>query len=110
MKVRRYDELLRSRGYKCIQHQDYCGEDVYIKKHSKNVIKCFVQKDSHGKAQTMTFKFLTHQFENMNPDELTFEYFKEQEFDREYLWREANKIHECFEQLKQMKSPKHIYF
>ena len=104
MKVRRYDELLRARGYKCVGHNDYQGTDVYEKEHSKNTIMCYVNKDTHGKAQEMTF--IIYNF--TNPE--NFEDFKKIEFDREYLWREANKIHECFEQLKQMKSPKHIYF
>ena len=104
MKVRRYDELLRSRGYKIVKHNNYQGTDVYEKEHSKNLIRCYIEKDSHGKAQTMSFNI------SQKNIPMTFEDFKTQEFDREYLWREANKIHECFEQLKQMKSPKHIYF
>ena len=105
MKVRRYDELLRARGYKVVQYTKYYGTNIYIKSHAKNTIVCYVKKDTHGKAQEMTFGF-----ENSNTDIKEFEDFKKIEFDREYLWREANKIHECFEQLKQMKSPKHVYF
>lgn len=104
MKVRRYDELLRARGYKCVGHNDYQGTDVYEKEHSKNLIRCYIEKDSHGKAQTMSFNI------SQKNIPMTFEDFKTQEFDREYLWREANKIHECFELLRQMKSPKHVYF
>ena len=57
MKVRRYDELLRARGYKIVEHNKYQGCDVYIKQHTDNEIMCFVEKDSHGKAQDMNFKF-----------------------------------------------------
>ncbi len=104
MKVRRYDELLRARGYEALIKNEYKGTDLYIKIHATNEITCRVEKDSHGKAQTMMFEINQHK----KPKD--FEEFKKSEFDREYLWREANKIHEYFEQLKQMKSPKHIYF
>ena len=103
-KFRRYDELLRARGYTIVEHNEYQGCDIYVKKHTYNEILCFVEKDSHGKAQDMNFKFIWSKLQG------SFESLKRIEFDREYLWREANKIHECFEQLKQMKSPKHIYF
>ena len=111
MKVRRYDELLRSRGYKIVEHNKYQGQDIYYKQHKYNEIVCVVRKDSHGKAQDMRF-MLTRRWHDRAEFEVyePFEQFKTIEFDREYLWREANKIHECFEQLKQMKSPKHVYF
>jgi hypothetical protein len=35
--------------------------------------------------------------------------FKEQEFDRSYLAKEANAIHDAFEKLKELKAPKHLY-
>ena len=104
MKARRFDEVLRARGYKCRERSEYQGVNIYEKDHKFNKVVCYVTKDSHGKAQTMSFNI------SQKNIPMTFEDFKTQEFDREYLWREANKIHECFEQLKQMKSPKHIYF
>ena len=103
MKVRRYDELLKARGYKVVEHTDYQGTNLFVKKHTYNTITCQVIKDTHGKAQTMSF-VITSQISNDS------EIQKQIDLDTKYLSTEANKIHECFELLRQMKSPKHIYF
>ena len=104
MKARRFDEVLRARGYKCRERSDYQGLNVYVKEHKYNKIVCTVVKDSHGKAQSMTFNI----YGTLKvPSDMT--EFKEQEFDRSYLAKEANAIHEAFEKLKEMKSPKHLY-
>jgi len=104
MKARRYDEVLRARGYKVIKHNEYQGTDIYEKKHLFNTIYCSVVKDTHGKAQEMNFMITGG---NKIPSD--FEDFKRASLDHEFLAREAVKIHDCFEQLKQMKSPKHLY-
>lgn len=102
-KFRNYNQLLKSRGYEALIKNEYKGTDLYIKIHATNEITCRVVKDSHGKAQTMMFEI------NQYKKPTNFEEFKKSEFDREYLWREANKIHEAFEELKVLKSPKYIY-
>lgn len=103
MKVRRFDEILRARGYKAQEQVKYQGTNVYVKQHKYNIVTCMVQKDSHGKAQDMWFA-ITSQIEHDK------EIQKQIDLDADYLSLEADKIHEAFEQLKQMKSPKHIYF
>ena len=105
MKARRFDDVLRSRGYKVREQSKYQGQNVYVKEHLFNKVICTVTKDTHGKAQEMTF-LIVGQHERLPRD---INEFKEAEGDREYLAKEAVKIHECFEQLKQLKSPKHIY-
>ncbi len=114
-KFRRYDEILRARGYKKVHFQpdrygeteklySYAGLAIYRKVHTHNDITCYVKVDTHGKAQEMEFcigqDYKTRDFETC----------KKVELDREYLWHEAMKIYNCFKQLKQMKSPKHVYF
>ncbi len=103
MKAKNYSQILKARGYKPVLINEYQGTDLYRKTHATNEVICSVEKDSHGKAQTMTFEI------NQYKKPQDFEQFKKSEFDREFLWREANKIHEAFEQLKQMKAPKHLY-
>ena len=104
MKARRFDEVLRARGYKCRERSDYQGLNVYVKEHKYNKIVCTVVKDSHGKAQSMTFNIYGTLKVTSDMTE-----FNEQDFDRSYLAKEANAIHEAFEKLKEMKSPKHLY-
>jgi hypothetical protein len=105
MKARRFDEILRARGYKAQEQVKYQGTNVYIKQHIYNTLICKVEKDSHGKAQSMSFQMIG------GTKTLTgnIEEFKKAEFDREFLVREAIKIHDAFEQLKQLKAPKHLY-
>ena len=111
MKARRYDEILRARGYTLIENlrgnmdlpTTYKRIDVYEKKHKHNKIWCSVTIDSHGKAQEMKFSFI----HSSSPDNM--EEFKKIEIDRQYLYIEAMKIHEAFELLKVKKSPKYIY-
>lgn len=114
MKIRRFDELLRARGYKLIRthrgnvvsENSYARIDVYEKQHTENKVECSVKFDTHGKAQTMNFYITSKKLFGHD----NFEGFKIAEFDRSYLAKEAEKIHDAFEQLKQMKAPKHIYF
>ena len=103
MKIRNYRQLLEYRGYHCKVYNKYAGEDIYIKTHTDNVVHCKVRKDSHGKAQTIMFII-----ESTKPTDI--EKLKLVEFDRSYLVTEILKIHEAFKTLKDMKSPKHIYF
>ena len=105
MKARRFDEVLRARGYKCRERSEYQGINIYEKDHKFNKVVCYVIKDSHGKAQSMSFNIFNQI--NRIPNDMV--EFKEQEFDRSYLVKEAEKIFEAFEQLKTLKSPKHIY-
>jgi len=104
MKARRYDDILRARGYKVRERTNYQGLNVYVKEHKYNKVVCTVIKDTHGKAQSMTFNI----YNTLKTPQDMVE-FKEQEFDRSYLVKEATKIHEAFETLKTMKSPKHLY-
>lgn len=105
MKAKNYNDILRARGFKCMERSDYQGINVYTKEHKFNKVVCYVEKDTHGKGQTMTFNI----YNTLKTPKDMVE-FKEQEFDRGYLYKEATKIHEAFEQLKLLKSPKHIYF
>lgn len=104
MKAKNYNQVLRARGYKARELSQYQGTCVYVKEHKFNKIVCTVVKDTHGKGQEMTFNIYTTLRLPKNMDE-----FKEQEFDRSYLVKEATKIHEVFETLKTMKAPKHLY-
>ncbi len=104
MKAKNYNQVLRARGYKARELIDYAGTCVYVKEHIYNKIVCTITKDTHGKGQTMTFNIYNTL---RTPKDMT--EFKEAEFDRSYLVKEANKIHEVFEALKQMKAPKHLY-
>lgn len=105
MKAKNYNQVLRARGYKSRELVDYEGICVYEKVHRFNKIVCYVKKDSHGKGQEMTFNFYQTFTTPQNMVE-----FKEQEFDRSYLVKEANVIHEAFVKLREMKAPKYIYF
>lgn len=109
MKARRFDEILRARGYKVQEQVKYQGTNVYIKHHIYNTLICKVEKDSHGKAQTINFVVGSKLPEFTNLEEFK-EKCKVANLDREYLIAEAERITDCFEQLKQMKAPKHIYF
>ena len=104
MKAKNYNQVLRARGYKARELCKYEGTCVYVKEHLYNKIVCYVKKDSHGKAQVMTFNI----YNTLRTPKDMVE-FKEQEFDRSYLVKEATKIHEVFETLKTMKAPKHLY-
>ena len=104
MKAINYRQVLKARGYKVEESCKYQGLSVFEKEHHFNRIVCYIEKDSHGKAQTMTFNFYcTPRF----PTNIT--EFKEQEHDRNYLFKEAVRIHEAFEELKAKKSPKYVY-
>ena len=104
MKAKNYNQVLRARGYKARELADYEGICVYEKVHKYNKIVCYVKKDPHGKGQEMTFNI----YGTMTTPQDMVE-FKEQEFDRSYLVKEAEKIHEAFEALKNLKAPKHLY-
>ena len=105
MKANNYFTLLRQRGYKCRERSEYQGTNVFVKEHIFTKIICTVTKDSHGKGVEMTFSA----YNTMRTPKDMYE-FKSAEFDRSYLVKEAEKIHEAFEELKSQKSPKHIYF
>jgi len=104
MKATNYNQVLRARGFKARELSKYQGLNVYEKEHKFNKIVCTVIKDSHGKAQSMTFNIY-----NTLKTPKTMEEFKEQEFDRGFLVKEANVIHAAFEKLKGMKRPKYLY-
>ena len=103
MKAKNYRQILESRGYKANIVNKYQGTDVYVKEHKYSIITCMVKKDTHGKAQDMWFA-ITSQIKQDK------EIQKRIDSDADFLSIEANKIHNAFEQLKSMKSPKHIYF
>ena len=104
MKVKNYRQVLKARGYKCIESSDYQGVNTFYKEHLYNKIVCTVIKDTHGKGRVMSFNVYNTLRTPTNMTE-----FNEQEFDRSYLVKEAKVIYEAFEQLKEMKSPKHLY-
>ena len=104
MKAKNYLQVLKARGFKVREHTDYRGTNVFVKEHKFNKVVCTIEKDTHGKAQTMTFNIFNAMRLPSNIDE-----FKEAEFDRQYLTKEALAIHDAFEQLKTMKAPKHLY-
>jgi len=108
MKARNYRQILENRGYKAETINEYQGTDVYTKKHTYNTLICKVEKDSHGKAQKINFIV-----GSKLPEFTDLEEFKEKckvaNLDREYLIAEAERIKDYFEQLKVLKSPKHIY-
>jgi hypothetical protein len=106
MKARRFDEILRARGFKCRERPTatYAGKCVYVKEHLYNKIVCEVDMDTHGKGQNMMFNIYGTL---RTPTDM--EEFKKANLDREFLYREALKIHEAFETLKQMKGKKHLY-
>jgi len=104
MKAKNYNQVLRARGYKARELSDYSGYCVYEKTHTFTKMVCYVKKDTHGKGQEMTFTAYNTLRTPQNMEE-----FKSAEFDRSYLVKEAEKIHEVFEELKSMKAPKHLY-
>ena len=105
MKVKDYRQLLKARGFKCREQSAYQGLNVFEKEHTFNKIVCTIIKDTHGKAQSMTFNI----YNTLRTPKDMVE-FKEQEFDRSYLVKEATKIHETFEELKSKKAPKVAWF
>ena len=105
MKVKDYRQLLQARGFKCREQSKYQGLNVFEKEHLYNKVVCTVIKDSHGKAQSMTFNIYGTLRTPKDMDE-----FKDAEFDRSYLSAEAQKIYKSFEELKTLKAPKYIYF
>ena len=104
MKAKNYNQVLRARGYRARELSEYQGQCVYVKEHLFNKIVCTVEKDSHGKGQTMTFNIYSTLRIPKNMEE-----FKSAEFDRGYLVKEAEAIHKAFEELKTLKAPKHLY-
>jgi ribosomal protein L19 len=104
MKAKNYNQVLRARGYKARELSEYEGICIYEKSHKFNKIVCYVRKDSHGKGQEMTFNIYSTL---KTPQDMV--EFKEQEFDRGYLVKEAEAIHKAFEELKTLKAPKHLY-
>jgi len=108
MKATNYRQILKARGYKVQIQIKYQGTNVYIKKHIYNTLICKVEKDSHGKGQTINFVVASKL-----PEFTDLKDFKEKckvaDLDREYLIAEAERIHEAFEELKAKKSPKYIY-
>jgi hypothetical protein len=105
MKAKNYNQVLRARGYKARELSEYEGICIYEKEHIFNKIVCYVKKDSHGKGQEMTFQIYT----GLCRSPQNMEEFKSAEFDRGYLVKEAEKIHQAFEELKTLKAPKHLY-
>ena len=104
MKAKNYNQILRARGYVARELSEYRGQCVYIKEHLFNKVVCTVTKDAHGKGQAMTFAIYNTLRTPQNMEE-----FKSAEFDRGYLVKEAEKIHQAFEDLKALKAPKRLY-
>lgn len=103
MKAKNYRQILNARGYKALSGTKYAGNSEFEKRHKYNLVICTVTKDAHGKGTAIRFSIWPAKTP-MNMNE-----FKEAEFDRQYLAKEAEKIYEAFEELKKLKSPKHIY-
>lgn len=122
MKARNYNELLKARGYKKVSEMPdhivrnkqtgelefnkhtYASLITYEKKHKYYKVRCYIKTDTHGKAQEMEMVISSNLKMTHNIEE-----FKQAHFEYDYLAQEVVKIYDCFEQLKQMKSPKHIY-
>jgi hypothetical protein len=94
----RFDRTLKSHGYKVVSRSKYEGECVYEKEHLYTKMICVVKKDSHGKAQEMTFRAVEGR---KLPKDMA--QFKDAEFDRSYLVKEAGLIHNAFEALRNQK-------
>lgn len=106
MKFKDYAQILRARGFKARELSKYQGQNIYEKEHKYNKVVCTVIKDTHGKAQEMTFNI----YPTLENPVFNMEQFKEAEFDRGFLLKEINIIHAAFEKLKAMKRPmKYIY-
>ena len=107
MKAKNYGEILKARGFKLIDftYTKYQGTNVFVKEHKYNRITCYVEKDSHGKGQNMSFSIVSQLMLLKQEPEAA----KQCKSDYEYLVQEANKIYKAFEQLKNMKAPKHLY-
>jgi len=105
MKLSNYHQTLKARGYKVRELSEYQGINVFEKEHKFNKIVCTVVKDTHGKGVEMTFNI----YPTLTTPKDMVE-FKEQEFDRSYLVKEATVIHQAFEELKTLKSPKHVHY
>lgn len=100
----RFDRLLKEHGYHVRERSEYQGTNVFVKEHIYNKIICTVTKDTHGKAQDMTF--LVVNTDRKLPKDMN--EFKEAEFDRSYLVKEARMLHEMFEALKLKKGAKKV--
>jgi hypothetical protein len=99
----RFDRLLKEHGYHEREHSDYQGVCVYEKEHLYTKVVCTVTKDTHGKAQEMTFMAHTGKKWPKDMNE-----FKDAEFDRSYLVKEARMLYEMFEALKLKKGAKKV--
>ena len=115
MKARNYAQVLKARGYKRtmtdyvmsqVYRWDYeAGQIVvYVKEHLYNKVRIVIRKDSHKKGLTFEASIFTTAEASKS-----LENFKKAEFDRQFLATEIIKIHEAFDQLKQMKAPKYLY-
>ena len=101
MRVRNYAQLLKARGYKVVQHTDYQGVNIFVKKHKYNTVTCTVVKDTHGKGQSIDFA-ITSQI-SLDPV-----IKKEINFDADYLQKEVHMIGTSFMLLRDMTAPKHL--
>lgn len=104
MKVKDYRQLLKARGYHVVEQTKYQGTNTFVKSHKYWNSYCVIEKDTHGKGQSIIFNITNNQF----PKDMV--EFKDAEFDRSYLAKEATKIHETFEELKSKKAPKVAWF
>lgn len=104
MKVRNYGQLLKARGYHVFEQTKYQGTNTFVKSHKYWNSYCIIEKDNHGKGQSIIFYIANNQF----PKDMV--EFKDAEFDRSYLVKEATKINETFEELKSKKAPKVAWF
>ena len=103
MKATNYRQVLKARGYHVVERTKYQGRNIFVKSHKYWNSYCIIEKDTHGKGQSIIFNITNNQF----PKDMV--EFKEAEFDRSYLIKELNVINDAFEKLKEMKSPKHLY-
>ena len=104
MKVRNYGQLLKARGYQAVEQTKYQGTNTFVKSHKYWDSYCLIKKDTHGKGQSIVFYINSNQV----PKDMA--EFKDAEFDRSYLVKEATKINEIFEELKSKKAPKVAWF
>ena len=108
MKAKDYRQLLKMRGYKLekvgpYEYSKYGGTTAFVKEHLYNRVVCFVDKDSHGKAQHFDFT-ITSQLMMLEDKQKK----KDCELDYRYLLKEVSELCKACYALRDMKSPKHI--
>ena len=78
MKATNYRQVLKARGYHMVERTKYQGRNIFVKSHKYWNSYCIIEKDTHGKGQSIIFNITNNQF----PKDMV--EFKEAEFDIKY--------------------------